>query len=127
MNCPDCGSDEREDGCNRKGWYWLACDRRYNPSTGIYTPENLRCRYIQLEAENEELTRYLETNRRMNDATREALGANEHGRGTVESIEALKAENERYKEALRKVRDEADGDEFSFEAYCIADKALGVE
>lgn len=47
-----------------------------------------------------ELERHLETYKRMNDATREALDADAEGKGTVESIEALKTENEQYRDAL---------------------------
>ena len=55
MKCPKCGSGPRKDNWNRKGWYWLACDRRYNPSTGMYTPETALCRNIQLKAINADL------------------------------------------------------------------------
>ena len=50
----------------------------------------LKVRVRELEAELSDTKRYLETYRRMNDKTREALDCED--KGTVESIEELKAE-----------------------------------
>jgi len=55
MQCPDCGSCRRGDGYHREGWYWLECDRRYNPETDTYSPENNRCRLKQSDDEIETL------------------------------------------------------------------------
>lgn len=55
MICPDCDSGRRGDGFNRNGWFWLECNRRYNPSIDAYSPENAHCRNIQLEAINADL------------------------------------------------------------------------
>lgn len=57
MQCPDCGSGRRSDGYHREGWYWLECDRRYNPETDTYSPENNWCRLKQRDAEIETLKR----------------------------------------------------------------------
>ncbi len=55
MQCPDCGSGRRADGYHREGWYWLECDRRFYPDTSQYSPENTRCKLIQLETKHETL------------------------------------------------------------------------
>ena len=55
MKCPDCGSGRRSDGYHREGWYWLECDRRYNPETDTYSPKNNWCKLCQLETKYEEL------------------------------------------------------------------------
>lgn len=60
MQCPDCGSGRRIDGYHREGWYWLGCDRRYNPETDTYSPENNWCKLKQRDAEYETLKRATE-------------------------------------------------------------------
>lgn len=53
--CPDCGAERRADQYNRSGWYWLECDRRYNPDLDEYSHENSWCKLNQLQAEVDEL------------------------------------------------------------------------
>lgn len=65
MQCPDCGSGRRIDGYHRDGWYWLGCDRRYNPEIGEYSPENNWCRLRQRDAERETMKEEVEALREM--------------------------------------------------------------
>ena len=60
MRCPDCGSGRRSDGYHREGWYWLECDRRYNPETDTFSPENNWCKLKQRDAERETMKEELE-------------------------------------------------------------------
>jgi len=65
IQCPDCGSGRRSDGYHRGGWYWLECDRRYNPETDEYSPENNWCRLKQRDAERETMKEDVEALKEM--------------------------------------------------------------